>query len=385
MSDDIRKVKNQRQSLEIVQLHDSIEKLRETMKEIQMQDPFKEARESLKAIQMHDPLKEFRESLKTMQTHDHLKEFRETLKAMQMHDPLKEAREALKTMQMHDHLKEFRETLKAMQLHDPFKEARETLKAMRMHDPLKGFRESLREMQTHDPLKELRESLKSMQTHDPLKELRESMKAVRIFGEFVSNSDWSPEIKGESGIEISADGTLIINSKLVTQEQVQEIAQSVISKALNDSSYVFEQKINKLIQEIRALKDPVIQSVIAWLIYPLIVGLVLSVINPVTDFYIKERLSKNEKRLIVEEVSKTLNKTLNDQTCLSSFRIISATSLNIRKSGSSKSDIIATLFLGDVVEIIKKEQKWFLISWRDAESETTVQGWAYSQYLKAIK
>ncbi|MEX2411340.1 MAG: SH3 domain-containing protein, partial [Candidatus Paceibacterota bacterium] len=260
-----------------------------------------------------------------------------------------------------------------------------SIKAMQMHDPLKEVRESIRVMQMHDPLKEVRESIKAMQMHDPLKEVRESMKAVRIFGEFVSNFDWTPEIDGKSGIEIIADGTLIINSKIVTQERVQEIAQSVISKAINDSSYAFEQKINKLIQEIRALKDPVIQSVIAWLIYPLIVGLVLSVINPVTDFYIKERLNKNEKKLVVKEVSNTLNKTFNDQSCLSSFRIVSATSLNIRKSSSSKSDIIATLFLGDVVEIIKKEQKWFLISWRDAESDTSVQGWAYSQYLKTIK
>ena len=297
-------------------------------------------------------------------------------------------RNSLKAMQMYDPMKEMRESLKAMQMHDPMKEMREALKAMQMYDPMKEMRKSLKALQIHDPMKELRESLKAFQMHDPMKELRESLKAVRSYSEFaksISNDAWSPRIDGGSRIEINADGQLTINSKLITQERVQEIAQCVFSKALSDRTYVFEQQINRLIQEIQALKDPVFQRVIAWLIYPLIVGLVLSVVNPITDFYIKERLTKNEKKTVVEEVSKTLINSFNDQSSLSSFKIVSSTSLYIRKSGSKKSEIITTLFLGDVVEVIEKDEKWFLISWRDGESGANVQGWVYSRYLRAIK
>jgi len=309
----------------------------------------------------------------------------QSLEVLLIRDPLKEVRETLNVMQMHAPLKEFREAMKTIQMHDPLKELQEAMKTMQMHNPLKELQEAMKTMQMHNPLKELQESMKIMQMHNPLKELREAMKAVRVFGEFVSDNSQSPEVYGESGIEINPDGTLIIDSKLVTQERVQEIVQSVISKAFDDSSNVFEQNINKLIQEIRALKNPVFQNVIAWLIYPLIVGFLLSVINPVTDYYIKQRLSKNERSLVVEEVSKTLNETFTDKSSLISFRIVSVSALNVRKSSSSKSDIITTLYLGDVVEIIKKDQKWFLISWRDTENDTSIQGWAYSHYLKAIK
>jgi len=275
-----------------------------------------------------------------------------------------------------------------MQTKDPYlKEIQESLKAMQMHVPLKEIQESLKAMQMHDPLKGMRESLKMMQMHDPLKGMRESLKAVSSFGEFVkelSNDNWSPEIDDGLGIEINADGLIVIDSKSVTQERVQEIAQKVISNALDDKTSVFEQKLDSLLQEIKNLKDPIIQRVIAFLLFPMIVGLVLSVFSPVADYHIKERLSKNEKKLVVEEISRTLTNTFNEQSILSFFRIVSTTSLNVRKKSNSKSDVIAKLHLGDVVEIIEKDKKWFLVIWQDAESGTSVQGWVYSKYLKEI-
>ena len=355
---------------------------------MQIHDPMKELRESLRAMQMHDPMKELRESLRAMQMHDPMKELRESLKAMQIHDPMKELRESLKAMQMHDPMKDLRESLKAMQMRDPMKDLRESLKAMQMHDPMKDLRESLKAMQMHDPMKDFRESLKAMQMHDPMKELREAIKAAGSLGDLVkgmSNDRWALMLDGGSDIQINVDGMISVNSKVVTQEQVQEIAQRVISNALNEEVFGFEQYIDRLIHEIRSLKDPAIQKILAWLIYPLIVGLILSFANPVVDYYIKERLSNNEKRLVVREVSKTIVSTFNEKSYLKSFRIVSATSINVRRSNSNTSDIIGTLFLGDVVEIIEKGRKWSLISWQDNESGALVQGWVFSRYLKAIR
>ncbi len=309
------------------------------------------------------------------------------MNVMQNNDSMKEFRESLKAMQMNDPMKEFRESLKAMQMHDPMKELRESLKAMQMHNPMKELRESLTAMQMHDPMKELRESLTAMQMRDPMKELREAIKAARSLGDLVnglSNDRWASVLDGGSDIEITSDGLISVNSKLVTQEQVQEIAQRVISNALNEGTYVFDQYVDRLILEIRSLKDPIFQRVLAWLIYPLIVGLVLSVANPIADYYIKEQLSSNEKRLVVKEVSKTIASTFNEKSYLRSFRIVSAKSLNIRRVNSNTSDVIGVLFLGDVVEVIEKGRKWSLISWQDSESGVFVRGWVFSRYLKAI-
>jgi len=172
---------------------------------------------------------------------------------------------------------------------------------------------------------------------------------------------------------------------LVTQEQVQEIAQQVISESIKAGAHQFEQYIDTLINEIRSLKDPILQKVLAWLIYPIIVGLVLSVVNPVADNYVKDTLKGGEKRQIVKDVSNAITSTVSNKAYLSSFRVVTATSLNVRKLGSNKSDVVGTLYLGDVVEVIEKDRKWSLISWQDSESDALLRGWVFSRYLKVIK
>ena len=304
---------------------------------------------------------------------------------------IKELRESMKAMRMHDPMKELRESMNAMRMYDPMEELRESMKTMQMHDPMEELRESMMAMQMHDPMKELRESMMAMQMHDPMKELRESLKAYRSInslGEIIKNiSDnrWNLELESESGIERNLDGSISIDSAIYTQEQVQEIAQQVVSAALDGGTHVFEKQIDKLIYEIRSFKDPVLQKILMWLIYPLIVGLLLSVVSPISDFYIKEALNSGEKRQLIKDVSKAITITSNDKSLLKSFKIVTATSLNVRKSGHIKSEIIENLYLGDIVEVIEKGRKWSLITWQDSEANTLVRGWVFSRHLKVIK
>ena len=287
--------------------------------------------------------------------------------------------------------KELRDSVNALQVLDPMKEIRESMKALQMHDPMKELRESMKALQMHDPMKELRESMKALQINDPMKDIRESMKTFRSLGTLgdlvngLTDERWELVLDGTDGIEVHADGQVTIDSILVTQEKVQEIAQQVISNCNEIRTLQFEQYIDSLINEIRSLKDPILQRLLAWLIYPLIVGLVLSVVNPVADYYIKETLNSGEKRQVVKDVSKAITNTVGNKAYLSSFRVVTATSLNVRKLGSTKSDVVGKLYLGDVVEVIEKGRNWSLISWQDTESDVVVRGWVFSRYLKAIK
>ncbi|KAB7660569.1 SH3 domain-containing protein [Plesiomonas shigelloides] len=308
-----------------------------------------------------------------------------------MHDPMKDLRESMKALQMHDPMKEIRESMKALQMHDPMKEIRESMKALQMHDPMKDLRESMKALQMHDPMNEIRESMKALQMHDPMKEIRESMKAFQALGTLgnlvngITDERWELILDGTSGIEVHADGQVTIDSILVTQEKIQDIAQQAISNSIEIRALQFEQYVDSLINEIRSLKDPIHQRLLAWFIYPLIVGLVLSVVNPVADYYIKEALNNYEKRQVVKDVSKAITNTIDNKSYLNSFRVVSTTSLNVRKLGSTKSDVVGKLYLGDVVEVIEKGRNWSLISWQDTESDVLVRGWVFSRYLKAIK
>ncbi|WP_178090919.1 SH3 domain-containing protein [Plesiomonas shigelloides] len=377
--------------MKAMQIQDPMKDIHESMKALQVHDSMKEIRETMKALQMHNPMKEIHESVKALQMHDSMQEIRESMKALQMHDSMQEIRKSMKALQMHDPMKEIRESVKALQIHDSMKEICESMKALQMHDPMKEIRESMKALQMHDSMKEIRESMKALQMHDPMREIRESMKAFQALGTLgnlvngITDERWELVLDGTSGIEVHADGQVTIDSVLVSQENIQEIAQQVISNSIEIRALQFEQYVDSLINEIRSLKDPTRQRLLAWLIYPLIVGLVLSVVNPVADYYIKESLNSDEKRLVVKDVSKAITNTIGNKEYLSSFRIVTTTSLNVRKLGSTKSDVVGKLYLGDVVEVIEKGRNWSFVSWQDTESDVLVRGWVFSRYLKAIK
>ena len=313
--------------------------------------------------------------MKAFQVQDSLNEFQKSLETFQMQDSLNEFQKSMETFQMQDSLKEFRKSMEAFQMQDSLKEFRKSMEVFQMQDPLKEFRKSMGAFHIQDPLEEFQESLKAFQTLGVLDDLVNS----------ISDGRWNLVLNGISEIEVDADGQVVVDSTLVTQEKVQELAQQVIRNSIEAGAHQFEEYIDTLINEIRSLKDPVLQRILAWLIYPLIVGLVLSVVSPIADYYVKEKITGGERRQVVKDVSRAITGAINDRVYLNSFRVVTATSLNVRKLGANHSDVVGKLYLGDVVEVIEKDRKWSLIIWQDSENDASVRGWVFSRYLKVIK
>jgi cell fate (sporulation/competence/biofilm development) regulator YlbF (YheA/YmcA/DUF963 family) len=286
-------------------------------------------------------------------------------------------KDSLTALPTHDPLKELRETMKAIQMHDPMKEIRESMKAMQLYDPMNEIRESMKAMQLYDPMNEIRESIKAMQMHDPMKEVRDLIRAL-------SDNRWVLDFEDESNIHLNADGMVSLGSSSISQKELQILVHQVISAAFDERSNQIDYKFDKLIEQISSLKDPFLQKLLSWLIYPLIVGLVLSVVSPVNDFYIKKALNSNEKMLVVKEVSATVSNTVPD-TFLSSFRIVTADMLYVRNSDSSRSPVLGILYFGDVVEVVEKGRTWSLVGWHDSENNVMLKGWVFSRYLKNIR
>ena len=281
-------------------------------------------------MKAHDHLLEVHEAMKALQLHDPLKEYREAIKAMQLHDPMKEAREAMKALQLQDPLKEYREAMKAIQLHDPMKEAREAMKAFQLQDPLKEYREAMKAIQLHDPMKEVREAMKALQLQDPLKEYREAMKATQFHSSMlaantalkalgfenilktISQQEWPlAHAAVDGGITVNADNTVTLDSTTLSCSEIQRIANEIADRTFDRSSEQIEYVITKLVAEIRALKNPALEKILSLLVYPIIVALIFTIVNPITDFYIKESLNA-EKREVEKKIKKhVLSATVN--------------------------------------------------------------------------
>jgi len=121
-----------------------------------------------------------------------------------------------------------------------------------------------------------------------------------------------------------------------------------------------------------------------WFIFPLIIVICASIINPIVDHNIKGYLN-GDKRSIVKELKSTVNSTIDNKKVLSSLRYVSADILNVRSSASSKSEIIGYLYFSSAILVLEKKNSWTLIEWSDSDSDLKITGWVFSRYLKKFE
>ncbi|MDR7121600.1 SH3 domain-containing protein [Rheinheimera soli] len=354
-------------------------------------DPLQEHREMIAA--MTDPLKEHRELMASLG--DPLQEHREMIAAMT--DPLKEHRELMASFG--DPLQEHREMIAAMT--DPLKEYRELMTSF--GDPLKEHREMIAAMTA--PLKEYRELMASfgapLNEHrafmasmtDPLKEFRASIAAIQNpFKEFstsyanISALKFLKDMALEIGNDLSfeQDGVVSLASKRMAVSELQDLSYQVIQESSLEPSDTLEESLNNLIEEIRSQKDPVTQKLLMWFIYPLIVAVIVSVINPFVDHHVKSYLNE-DKRALSKKIESTLGSSVGDRAVLKDFRYVSADVLNVRYSSSQKSETIGYLYFGYAVIVIDRQKSWTLVEWNDPDSEVRITGWVFSRYLAKFK
>lgn len=333
-------------------------------------DPMKEIREAMKAIQLHDSMKEAHEAMKALQLHDSMKEYREVMKAIQLHDPMKEAREAMKALQLQYPMKEYLKAMKAIQLHDPMKEAREAMKALQLQGSMKEYLEAMKAIQIQSSTWEVNDAFKSLGLEGILKT--------------ISSQEWPLAYTPlDGGIDVNSDNTVTIDSTTLSCVDIQQIANEIADKTFNRSSEQLGYAITTLVAEIRALKNPALERIISLLVYPIIVALIFSIVNPIADFYIKDSLSA--EKLELKKIKKHILAATENVVTLDSYRLVSREFLDARANPSARSQAFRRLYRGQVVVLIEKRKDWSLVAWSDDESEVAVQGWVFSRYLSKFR
>ncbi|MCL1164444.1 SH3 domain-containing protein [Shewanella chilikensis] len=175
-----------------------------------------------------------------------------------------------------------------------------------------------------------------------------------------------------------------LSSKQIAAIELQELSDQVIHNASKNPSTSLEESINNLVEEIRSQKDPITQKLLIWFIYPLIVAIVVSFINPVVDHHVKSYLNA-DKRVLSKQIKQSVRSSITDESILGEFRYISADILNVRYSATQKSETIGYLRFGYAVVVIEKQRNWTLIEWNDPDSDVQITGWVFSRYLAKFK
>ena len=259
-------------------------------------------------------------------------------------------------------------------------------------DPTKQFRE-LRERidSITDPTKqfrELRERIDSIT--DPTKQFRELRE--RIDSPFeplniphLSFSEFSPitvETMREDRrrwLEISRSLTISVDSLegddvLANAEQLSREVQSISSNSVNLHDFN-----NRLIGWLDGLSEGA-KFVAFYIILPYILSVLAGAHTPLwidawRDYsHLPERVAKKE---IIKDVTDIFGI---DE--LLEHRFTTASKLRVRKSGTTKSEILDTLAFGTVVRVVDKVKDWTLVEYADAKYQTTKEGWVFSRYLE---
>ena len=304
---------------------------------------------------------------------------------------LTERGDFLKAMQLQDPMKEFRESMKAMQLQDPMKEFRESMKAMQLQDPMKEFRESLKVIQRYDPMREFRESLDLLKANTLIYEwsrsvsLANSLTSITEVVSALSDDRWQISSEDINCIQFVEGGDVICEGQAIRNESLSRLANELLGNAYSAADEGIGVRLNIIIERLDRLRDPIHQKLLQWIVYPLIVGLAISFVNPVADHYVKKQLTASERKAVLKDVSRCFASFTADAPSVSGFKIVSVEILNVRRGKSTNSSVVGALYLGDIVEVIEKGRKWTLVEWRGTEDNASLRGWVFSRYLKRIR
>ena len=336
---------------------------------VDVHDPMKEIREAIKATSYSDPMKEFRESLESTTLRNPIREYQEAMKAATYHDPLKEYKEAMKIASFNDPMKEIREAMKATAYSDPMKEVREAMKATAYSNPMKGIREAMNVMT-------------SATNHSPLIELKRNLETLSLanFSEILNPVNWPETDQSELNIVVK-ENSVVIDQESFGLDEINKQLENLSLHFQKNLTTNFEEAVVKIITEIQSQENTTLQKLLIYIVYPFIIALSLSLINPVTDHYIKDYLkSDKEKRELptTESESNSLNE-------LSDLRIVTCQILNVREKPNSASRKIGILNLGSIIKTIRKEGNWILMKRTDQELDTDIQGWVSTRYTKKIE
>ena len=121
-----------------------------------------------------------------------------------------------------------------------------------------------------------------------------------------------------------------------------------------------------------------------WFIYPLIVAIIASFINPVVNHHVTSYID-SDKRSLSKQIKNNVRLSITDDNILSAFRYVSADILNVRNAASQKSETIGYLRFGYTVIVIDRKKSWTLIEWSDPDSDVQITGWVFSRYLAKFK
>jgi hypothetical protein len=224
-----------------------------------------------------------------------------------------------------------------------------------------------------DPLRlyrEMTEQLNGSSAWGITQQVREMLDALESVGRDI---DSVPSDTDRTDQQIDEDDVVRVSSLVNTSPGTVSLSP--------DSIVQFVQAWMSAYEQLASVQD---KKIFATYIYPVIVALVFALINPYGDFVVKQKLEAANKSS--EKAVKSAARESGIPThVIENFRFVSTQRLAVRRNGKMRSPLVGFLSFGQPVEVLKKDGDWTLVHYSDSESDTAIQGWVLSRYLKRYR
>lgn len=116
--------------------------------------------------------------------------------------------------------------------------------------------------------------------------------------------------------------------------------------------------------------------------YPLFIALLMAMLAPTLDFYIKRGLERLTPRETEKVIKKEMREQVGDLRLLSMQRFISVEKLAVTMSPKAKAPVVGHLKKGAVVRLLDEQGSFTLVSWRSEDGNIEIKGWVFTRYLE---
>lgn len=306
-------------------------------------------------------------------------------------DPLQQIHRSLQEWQRQQRLLEsyrvqsyFEDAHKQLKvLQEPAKQIKEALKLLHRNNIQKDILENFRTFQKQlslvenyrvwvDPLDKIRNDLQKSSIQPAFQQIQEQLR------EAIASRPWQVEI--DLQLELLGKQSQIPSDKAQENQQINSVINDVVDRAISQSNNQLESFLAALSVEFSNVKDKPSQEIFAKYVYPLILAIIFSIINPASDYFVKNELTRSERET-KKEIKADVASAVNDANKLADFRFISRKSLEIHQNPGVKSPTLSSLKFGQAVVLIEKKGAWSLIIWSDQSNQVSVKGWVLSRYL----
>ena len=96
------------------------------------------------------------------------------------------------------------------------------------------------------------------------------------------------------------------------------------------------------------------------------------------------KISPTDDQSIAKTVEETINETEIEKDYLIYLRLVTAQRLNVRAEPTSSSSIVALLTRNNLVRVIEKQGRWYLVEYKSESKDLLIKGWVYGRYLRKI-